>query len=193
MALTYLRSSIDMNPGRTPRTIHSAPTVCQTLFLDGATITSADLRAMSIRAGTDYLFVGSQGVTTTEFHPTIRIQFYGNNIMSFHDIRNNTITWLDDANGPRVIRGIAPSEPSSIPPQPMGAPRRPPGPPLPPASTPAQEGKFLCDCCAAAQIVKELEGLMAEHTRALLMDSDIAFHFPALVSPSNVPRFIVFT
>jgi hypothetical protein len=65
--------------------------------------------------------------------------------------------------------------------------RGPPSPPpSPPAASASPEGdKKLCDCCAAARITRELAALMAEHTKALLTEEDIAFHFTAPFSAGS--------
>lgn len=67
-------------------------------------------------------------------------------VITNRDYRQRTVLWINDQNGPRWIRGIAPSEPSSTRPQPAFAP-------------PDENG--MCDCCAAAKIVRELDADMA--------------------------------
>jgi hypothetical protein len=80
---------------------------------------------------------------------TIRVFLTG---ISIENHFRRTTGWLDDQHGPRWIRGLAVSEPASIHPQRLIN------------SGPQSSAKIstVCDCCAAARIVRELDSDMAK-------------------------------
>lgn len=134
---------------------------------------------MSIYAGTNTLYVGSQDGTATLF-PVLTIRFFSAGIY-IHDHVQHTNEWVQDENGPRWIRRIAALEPSSTWPQPAGAP-----------SSPPPETKTMCDCCAAARTIRELEKLMADDkAKTPPTNDDVDHYFPALINATGGQRLIM--
>ena len=154
-----------MSIATTAQYTRSAPAIMQSRHFDGITVTSSIyVRSIGAQARTATRSTPcSQDETCTPFHTTILFV-----CPRMSDRVRNTTTWVYDANGPRLIRGNAPSEPSSMAPQPQ-------------LRADATETKSLCDCCAAARVVRELSQKMAEDNAVIPpVDDNVDHYFPEL-------------
>lgn len=130
----------------------SAPAALNIHRLDGTTLAPSTTRTSEIPPRTSVSYSTTLDIVHSQSR-SLGMHIAPNVVVSRELLQSRTASWVHDDAGPRWIRGIDAAEPPSARPQLVEN-----------VGVVVSNSKTLCDCCAAARHIRELDRKMAADT-----------------------------